>query len=212
MEYLLICSTFCLLLYLTVEFFCLFTVPLALTVRNIRPCIISQSQQHRTMEEYSLSESNIINSVNTLETVLRDSESVEAENKQMLSDLVNLRARISEFAESKTELSGRTRALKDKIHNVDENIKKESDEVKNRIRKYFKNLGIRVDQETMKDMENHIEITINFKEGSNASFSLAYDTVTEDFDCKPNTLLILLPRLSGDNKYPISPFSTINST
>lgn len=163
------------------------------------------------MEEYQRATSDIISNVNKLENILRESESVDAGNEKILNDLFNLRAKISEFSESKNELSGRTKALKEKIHSVDEKIKKESDEVKNRIRKYFKTLGIRVDQETMKDVENHIEITITFKEDSSASLSLAYDTLSEDFHCKWNIILII------SNKYLTisllcSTSSTINST
>lgn len=136
------------------------------------------------MELYTAATSDIVASTNELESLTRDWQSVKADNALKLSELDDLRDQLAEISENKTELSGRSRALRAKIHNVDEDIRNKSDRVKSEIRKYFRQLGIRVEQEELNEKENHIEIRITLKDESNASFCLAYDLVSEDFHCE----------------------------
>lgn len=133
------------------------------------------------MEQYQSVTSHIISSVHTLESLVKDTHDVETGNAQMLAELADLRLKISEYSECKTELSGRSRAMREKIQHSGEDIKKESGEVKCAIKRYFKCLGVKVEQEPINESENYIEVRISLKE-ANVSFSLAYDLVSDDFE------------------------------
>lgn len=76
--------------------------------------------------------------------------------------------------------------MREKIVKSEECIKSESASVKGQIKKYFKTLGLHVDQEPMDEAENFIEVRVSLKEAENVSFILAYDVVSDDFECELN--------------------------
>lgn len=138
------------------------------------------------MEQFQSTTDHIVNSVNTLESLHKDSQDVKAANDQMLAELAVLRQKITENSARQTDICGRSRAMREKIVKSEECIKSESASVKGQIKKYFKTLGLHVDQEPMDEAENFIEVRVSLKEVENVSFSLAYDVVSDDFECELN--------------------------
>ena len=111
-------------------------------------------------------------------------QSLENATEKMLNELKKLRENRSAVEENYEGLESRSEVVRDKINVIDENLKKGADKIKDEVKTFLKNFGLKVKINSFPHSENLVELKIQFTEQHDYRATFVYDPVTEDYDCK----------------------------
>lgn len=117
-----------------------------------------------------------------IEKLKADEQRLKHKHEVNKKKLKEFRGNLKQIERDEDELLQRNNALRGDFMDFDENVKEEADHITEEMRSLFKLLGLKV---SLKVAENKLlELKIQFKEDLSYSASFAYDSETEDYDCK----------------------------
>lgn len=125
----------------------------------------------------------IIQKALELENLKKRQETLEAENDEKLKEFQNLSATLSYEEKNEEDLTTRNGAIREKFNEIDENVKKDADEVSSELKRLCKLLGIKV---TVEPSNNVYEVlfSLQFSESKKHKITFIYDSITEDYNRK----------------------------
>lgn len=120
-----------------------------------------------------------------LEDIKKRLVEIEKEEYRKLEELRIVKSKLHDITKNEKVLSTRNIVMREKITELEEQAKEESQDIGKEMKTFFKKLGLKVQFERKDDLPaNLCELRIQFLENKSFTAIFVYDSVTEDYDRK----------------------------
>lgn len=118
-----------------------------------------------------------------LEEIREKLKKIEDEEVRKLEELRLMKGRLRNTSKNENALSTRSMVMREKITELEEQVKEEAQDISNEMKSFFKKLGLRVQLERRDDLPATLyELRIQFTDNKNYTAIFVYDSVTQDYD------------------------------